>query len=366
MSRILIIATADARGHLMRAQLLYHALRKRGADVSVLTTSDDGARFLAGFDVQAPVLSRHYAVMFDGEQNMRKLATDWQVATYTFLPWHMLWDMLKLMRYFKRVDLVINDSFHPALLNLSLLPPWRKKIVHVFGSSLRRALEHNFTGRSSPWFARLFQFTIQRMINGGRGWIEHDFSRQKPEQLSANGIGLPTPIAIPQPERRSFVDVAVYLNPHFANPDIAEGLELALKACQLSGHLVGEGYQQRQGWLAQDTDWISQAANSRVILTAPGMAGLSAALLLGKPLLLIVTQQPEQQQNALTVAQSGMPHQAVHWQGNREQFAADLQQALGLLTQAEACFDSTQGVLRAEERLRLWTNHLLSLTQQQA
>lgn len=365
MPRILIIATADARGHLMRAQLLYHALRAEGATVKVLTTSDAGAHFLAGFGVTARVLSRHYAVMFDGEQNMRKLATDWQVATYTFLPWHMLWDMLKLMRYFRHADLVINDSFHPALLNLSLLPPWRHKIVHVFGSSLRRALEHNFTGRSHAWFARLFQRTIQCMIHRSRGWIEHDFSQQQPVPLPPKGYALPTPIAIPNPEQRSPVDVAVYLNPHFENAAIAEGLEQALHSLGLSGHLVGEGYRQRTGWLAQDADWISQAANSRVILTAPGMAGLSAALLLEKPLLLIVTQQPEQQQNALKVAQSGMPHQAVYWQGNAEAFAADLQKALSQLLATQPA-PSSKGADRAQARLRLWTDHLLALARKTA
>ena len=56
--KLLYLATADARGHLMRAQLLTHALRAQGVTVDVLTTSDEGARFLAGFGIEAPVLSR--------------------------------------------------------------------------------------------------------------------------------------------------------------------------------------------------------------------------------------------------------------------------------------------------------------------
>lgn len=75
MPRIVYLATADARGHLMRAQLLVHALRRAGAEVDVLTTSDAGQRFLAGFGIEAAILSRHYAVQFDTRQNMLRRAT---------------------------------------------------------------------------------------------------------------------------------------------------------------------------------------------------------------------------------------------------------------------------------------------------
>ena len=84
MPRIVYLATADARGHLMRAQLLVHALHAAGAQVDVLTTSDAGQAFLAAFDIDAAVLSRHYAVQFDERQNMLRDATDRNVAHYVF------------------------------------------------------------------------------------------------------------------------------------------------------------------------------------------------------------------------------------------------------------------------------------------
>ena len=71
--RIVYLATADARGHLMRAQLLTHALRADGASVDVLTTSDEGVRFLAEFGIGATLLSRHYAVQFDTRQMSRSM-----------------------------------------------------------------------------------------------------------------------------------------------------------------------------------------------------------------------------------------------------------------------------------------------------
>ena len=55
--RILYLATADARGHLMRAQLLSRALIERGAEVRVLTTSDEGATFLGEFGIACWQLS---------------------------------------------------------------------------------------------------------------------------------------------------------------------------------------------------------------------------------------------------------------------------------------------------------------------
>lgn len=83
MPRIVYLATADARGHLMRAQLLVHALRAAGAG----RRADDvrcGQAFLAAFDIDAAVLSRHYAVQFDERQNMLRDATDRNVAHYVF------------------------------------------------------------------------------------------------------------------------------------------------------------------------------------------------------------------------------------------------------------------------------------------
>lgn len=167
--RILYLATADARGHLMRAQLLSRALIERGAEVRVLTTSDEGATFLGEFGIAAEVLSRHYAVQFDAQQNMQRAATDRNVARYLFDPRHMLRDIWRLRRLMADVDLLVNDSFHPALLVMGCLPGWRRKVVHVYGASLRRALQSNFHGRLPHWLARAFAATIGFRAGAGAG-----------------------------------------------------------------------------------------------------------------------------------------------------------------------------------------------------
>lgn len=76
---IVYLATADARGHLMRAKLLVHALRTTSVQVDVLT-SDAGQAFLAAFGIDAAVLPRHYAVQFDERHNMLRVDSDAQGA----------------------------------------------------------------------------------------------------------------------------------------------------------------------------------------------------------------------------------------------------------------------------------------------
>lgn len=363
--RLLFLATADARGHLMRAQLLYHALRRLGADVSVLTTSDHGAAFLAEFGVQAPILSRHYAVVFDDKQNMLRGPTDRGIAAYTFFPQRMLRDIFRLRALCRDVDIVVNDSFHPALLVMGLLPPWRNKIVHVFGGSLRKALEQNFTGRSFKPFARLFAFCISRMIESARAWIEHDFSAPLAAATVQSGYRLPTPVALPQrqPRRLESPQIAVYLNPHFRDIGLAQGLESALIACGRTFHLVGEGYAGRPGWMPYDADWVSTAASSQVILAAPGMAGLAVALLFEKPIVLILTDQPEQHSNALRAAELGLTHRIVRWQNDAEVFSRQLQTAVTELSQSTPVRDCSSGYTKAEQRLDLWATTLWKLAE---
>lgn len=331
---ILLLATADARGHLMRGQLLYHSLRARGADVTVLTTSDPGRQFLAEFGVPAEVLSRHYTVLFDKRQKMRTWATDLRVASYLFLPWNMLLDGCRLALRFIGVDLIVSDSFHPALLVMGGLYPWRKRSVHVYGWSLRESLEQNFVGRLWKPCAYFFRWWVRFGLSRARGRIVHDFAFPVPERVDSSlpEHQLPTPLALidsgraNQPARK----VAVYLNPHFSDPALADALEAALQeaiAASLDDHhrirgdesgdggvfFLGEGYAGRPGWRPYATDWIKIAACAELLVSAPGMAALSTAHALDKPIILIVTAQPEQQRNALRAESLGLRHRVVRW-----------------------------------------------------
>jgi hypothetical protein len=375
--RIVYLATADARGHLMRAQLLAHALRDAGASVQVLTTSDEGRRFLAGFGISAPVLSRHYAVQFDSRQNMLRRETDRNVAHYMFHPGRMLLDIVRLAIRFRRADLVVNDSFHPALLFMGCMPGWRRKVVHVYGASLRHALETNFSGRMPGWFANLFGRIVAWQIGRSRARIAHDFAYGEPQHDGQGGHRLATPVAVVGADTGENQDIppqaAVYLNPHFEELALAKGLEHGLADTGLHAHLVGEGYADSRGWLAQDEHWIETAARSAFIVSAPGMAALSVATVYRKPILLLLTDQPEQAANAERAAQLGLQHRTVVWRGSADDLAHDVTEAATeLLAMGEGSGQDGQGDpdggrhamegrRNALARLQHWTALLSSL-----
>lgn len=364
---MIYLATADARGHLMRAQLLTHALRAQGAVVDVLTTSDQGMRFLAQFGIEARLLSRHYAVQFDARQNMLRAATDANVANYLFRPSRMLRDIWRLRAMLREADLLINDSFHPALLFMGCMPGWRHKVVHVYGASLRLAFESNFQGRVPSLLAGLFRRIVTFQIDRSRARLEHDFCYSIVDSDTARRCGghyrLPTPVAIVQAQAPRAAPLArrasVYLNPHFCDPLLAEALELGLAGMQ--AHWVGEGYAGRPGWLAHDTRWVDNAVDSDLIVSAPGMAALSIALVYRKPILLLVTEQPEQQINALRAQEWGLLHRTVVWRGDLPAFAAATGDACRqLLAAAEPGMD---GHAAAAQRTQAWVAALTALAQ---
>lgn len=364
--RVIYLATADARGHLMRAQLLTHALRDAGASVRVVTTSDDGVAFLAEFGIDSTLLSRHYAVQFDTRQNMLRAATDANVARYLFDPRRMLSDIARLRGLLRDADLVVNDSFHPALLAMGCLPPWRRKVVHVYGASLRHALESNFQGRVPAWLARLFKRGVALQIDRSRARLEHGFSYPQPAAREGPLYRLPTPVVVvpqvPRPDAESARQAAVYLNPHFTDPALADALEEGLEVAGLHAHRVGEGYAQRAGWVAHDVDWVMRAVASDVIVSAPGMAALSIAMVYRRPIVLVLTEQPEQQINARRATEIGLPHRCVTWHGDPAAFSTDIDAACRALLSIERPDPRVDtGHADATSRLQSWVTVLTSL-----
>ncbi|WP_025122064.1 MULTISPECIES: hypothetical protein [unclassified Serratia (in: enterobacteria)] len=361
--RIIYLATADARGHLMRAQLLVHALRNAGAQVTVLTTSVPGQRFLQQFDIEAQVLSEHYAVQFDDRQNMLRKATNRNVAHYLFLPGRMLRDIWQLQRLFRDADIVINDSFHPALIYMGMLPVWRRKVVHIYGTSLKVALLKNFEGMWSRPFARLFGWIVGRQLNAALACIEHDFACAIDDTHAPTLYRLPTPVALATPSSSETEDgAAVYLNPHFSDPALADALTAGLADASVSAHLVGEGYAGFGDWLAVDRLWASRAACAKLIVSAPGMAALSLALVYQKPILLILCDQPEQMANAGQATQLQLLHRIVTWRGDAADFQRQVTEATKQLCAAPVPnSDGSLGLERAQARIDAWVNRLLAL-----
>ncbi|MDF3114919.1 hypothetical protein KPA94_15860 [Burkholderia semiarida] len=365
MPRIVYLATADARGHLMRAQLLVHALRAAGAQVDVLTTSDAGRAFLAAFGIDADVLSRHYAVQFDERQNMLRDATDRNVAHYVFRPTRMLRDIARLRAIVRDADLVINDSFHPALLFMGAVPGWRRRVVHVYGGSLRRALTANFDARLPRVLARAFARIVDWQIDSALGRIEHDFAYGFADdvQRSHRHRRLPTPVPIvadlPAPEPAA---AAVYLNPHFRDVALADALSAGMRDAGLAAHRVGEGYAGHDGWTGVDAGWPTRAAHAPLIVSAPGMAALSIAHVYRRPILLVQTDQPEQASNAARAARLRLVHRVVTWRGDAAAFRREVAQAsIALMRDPGTPAGTLAGREHARARVDAWTSHLLAL-----
>ncbi|RQS34677.1 hypothetical protein DIE03_08500 [Burkholderia sp. Bp8992] len=365
MLRIVYLATADARGHLMRAQLLVHALRAAGAQVDVLTTSDAGQAFLAAFGIDAPVLSRHYAVQFDERQNMLRDATDRNVAHYVFRPTRMLRDIVRLRAIVRDADLVINDSFHPALLFMGAVPGWRRRVVHVYGGSLRRALTGNFDARLPRMLARAFARIVDWQIDSALGCIEHDFAYDAADDVppSRGHYRLPTPLPVvaelPAPEQAA---AAVYLNPHFRDVALADALSAGMRDAGLAAHRVGEGYAGHDGWTGVDADWVTRAAHAPLIVSAPGMAALSIARVYRRPILLVLTDQPEQASNAARAAQLQLVHRVVTWRGDAAAFRQAIRQAVADLMRNPGTPAGTRaGREQARARVDAWTSRILAL-----
>lgn len=369
MPRIVYLATADARGHLMRAQLLVHALRAAGARVDVLTTSKAGQAFLAAFGIDAPVLSRHYAVQFDERQNMLRDATDRNVAHYVFRPTRMLRDVARLRTVFRDADLVINDSFHPALLFMGAMPGWRRRVVHVYGGSLRGALTANFDGRLPRMAARAFARIVDWQIDSALCCIEHDFAHDAAGDASGARLRfrLPTPVPVaaewPEPAATSASAVAaVYLNPHFRDVALADALSAGIGDAGLGAHRVGEGYVAHDGWTGVDADWATRAAHAPLIVSAPGMAALSIARVYRRPILLVLTDQPEQASNVARAARLQLVHRVVMWRGDAAAFRRDVHAAASdLLRDPGTRAGAAAGREQARARIGEWTSRLLAL-----
>ncbi|CAB3766598.1 hypothetical protein B7G54_26835 [Burkholderia puraquae] len=365
MPRIVYLATADARGHLMRAQLLVHALRAAGAHVDVLTTSDAGQAFLAAFGIDAAVLSRHYAVQFDERQNMLRDATDRNVAHYVFRPTRMLCDIARLHTIVRDADLVINDSFHPALLFMGAMPGWRRRVVHVYGGSLRRALTANFDARLPRVLARAFARIVDWQIDSARCCIEHDFAYDAAADVprSRTHCRLPTPVPVvaewPDSEPAA---AAVYLNPHFRDIALADALSAGMRDAGLVTHRVGEGYAGHDGWTGVDADWVTRAAHAPLIVSAPGMAALSIARVYRRPILLVQSDQPEQASNAARAARLQLVHRVVTWRGDAAAFRREVGQAAAELMRNPGTQAGTlAGREQARARLDAWTSRVLAL-----
>src|SRR4051812_16139067 len=80
--RIVWLAVAEARGHLMRAHLVRNLLAPYGVSVDILTTSEAGAAFLRALGTPAQLLPGRYQLVYDADQNLQRRATEIGILRY--------------------------------------------------------------------------------------------------------------------------------------------------------------------------------------------------------------------------------------------------------------------------------------------
>ena len=306
--RILWLAAADARGHLMRAHLMRGLLAREGVEVTVITTSEEGRAFLAAMGTPAEILSCHYGVAFDARQNMDRERTEACVLGYLFRPGRGAADLARLAAQARGAACVVND-FHPLLLLAGSGSALPCPVVHVYGENLWRAIEGNFDGRRPALLGRGYGAAVRALRDRAHTRVEHTLGvglagEHDPARRSYR---LPPVIAAPRrapAEVRAALGVgprerlaAVYLNPHFEDPAVASAIEGALRAEGIRMHAVGEGYPGRPGWRPHDPSFVDVAAAADLLVSAPGMGAVGQARLLGVPFLALVTDQPEQRDN---------------------------------------------------------------------
>jgi hypothetical protein len=299
--RILYIATADARGHLMRCQILVKELRNNGFIVDVLTTSKAGSEFLAAFDIEAKVFSSNYYIEFDDAHNINETKTDLRVLRYQLLPHGLMKDLFLLSRKLSKYDLVINDSFQPAALFLPVINrSARSKLVNVFGDTLQESVIHHLDKRSPKFLAGLYRKLIKRQIKLSHARLIHAFHHQDRTLGGSEGeINLPTPLdLLPIAESPKQGKTAViYLNPHFSCSEKALAMQQTLTDQGYAVHAVGEGVASLPNWEKYDIHLNSRVATCDLFVAGTGMAAAHLAYLFQVPFVAIDTDQPEQKRN---------------------------------------------------------------------
>jgi UDP:flavonoid glycosyltransferase YjiC (YdhE family) len=312
--RIVYLAVADARGHLMRAHLLRRLLAEDGVQVDIVTTSDDGQQFLEALGSRSTRISNHFHVEFGAHHDMRFDETSRRVASYLARPERGLKDLVELHRFARGAAFVVNDSLHPALLAAaSLRHPFR--VVHVAGENLWAAALTHFDRSSAP-MRRAWHQTMRHARDNAFARITHTLGPSRVD-IPARNWWLPPIVAEPlrsaQQVRASLglrdgLKLAVvYLNPHYRDPAIAAAVEQALRQRGFALYGVSESFALRPGWVARDAALADAIAAADVYISGAGMGALEQTRAYGTPFVALLGSQPEQQRNLAGLEARGFP-----------------------------------------------------------
>lgn len=322
---IVWLAVADARGHLMRAHVVRGLAATAGIRIDVVTTSRAGQAFLAALGTPSTLLSDHFSVVFDARQNISRSASERRLMKYLLSPSRAAADWRRLGELTRGADLVVND-LHPLLVVGGSMggSGLSSRIVHVYGEHMWSAIERYFAPRVPAFVDRGFGAAVNGLRLRARASIEHtlDALDAGPGTTSMRHVRLFPVLALPKRDPRAVRAAlgipagrrlaAVYLNPHFSDPSVADAIEAALDARGYAMHAVAEGFASRARFRAYDGAFADVVAASDVLVSAPGMGAVGYARMLRKPFVAMLTDQPEQRENVRFLAsRDAAPHAVV-------------------------------------------------------
>jgi hypothetical protein len=324
-ARVLYLAVADGRGHLMRAHLLRQLFAGTRLTIDVVTTSSAGQAFLAGLGTPAAVLHGGFALLFDDRHRLRAGATERYLLAYLASPCGLARDIAGLRRLAGGARFIANDSLHPAALALAAAsgPVSATRVVHVHGDNLWRAAVRNFDGRAPSWASAAFRRLLEAVDSRAFGRITHSLAPGDRAGLAdgPNRFRLPPLTAAPRRTRAELRRqlglspgdrlAAIYLNPHFRDPGLASRLEAALGRAGFRVHGVSEPYAGRPGWRAFDPSFADAVEAADLLVSGAGVAALEQARRAGVPLLALAGAQPEQALNLAQACAAGIAVRTV-------------------------------------------------------
>ena len=323
-----------------------------------MISSDAGVAFAAEFGLRSTILSESYRLIYDDRQNLARMRTRAMTMGYLLAPSRCLRDLAWLDGYAHDAALIVNDSFHPALLAASLAGTrLAQRIVHVHGENTRRAVEDS-AGRGP------MRAMIRRAL-AKSARIEISLGVRSSEVETSRVMKLPP--LLPAPRDRGVVRAelgvpankrlaVVYLNPYFKDAALADAIDEATAGFHV--HAVGEGYAERVGWRARDAALGDAVGAADVFISAAGAGALALARATGVPMIALATDQPEQRKNLASIVDPGCAWRTI------VDLAGDVR---GQLATAIADLPTTTSTGDAELAVRraraLWLKTLMSLVE---
>ena len=300
--KILYLAIADGRGHLMKAVMVKELLPE--VRIDILTTSKEGKKFVESFGHTCQVLDRSYKNIYDEVQNLDVEATAKDMTRYVANPNRFGRHLHRLTRRCREYDLVVNDSFNIAALALSMYCP---RVVNIYVKNIRRAVLDELKTR--PLARAAFKLlssrahvSIETTVKPIEGY------RQRGKRIILNPLLSMPSEAPPVEDPFSRPEAVVYLNPTIKSADLANLITSSLRKSGYRVHAVGEGVWSdpatTMSWVARDPDLNTRIANADLVVSAPGMGVLSQVMAYRIPFLALCSSHGEQERNLRQVRKS--------------------------------------------------------------